>query len=277
MLWQAVSGACCRWQTARPNRTASPTPSRPSPPICSRTPERGRALRVGVAYPEPPFNAMPGQSGLDIDVMTALAAAIAEEIEFVAYDGADFDGIFDRLAAGDYDCVIAGTTVTPERERKAAFLPPYLISGQGLAVDTARLPQVHSVDDLAGLTVGVQRGNTSEAIAQQLVDDGKAERVRVYDYGAVSTAIADLVAGGCDAVMKLAPALAELVKQVPGVELVQRGLSVEDIAVAVNPADQKLLARLQVAQAELEEDGTLQRVRRKWLGNPYVDQSVGML
>ncbi|ANI39776.1 ABC transporter substrate-binding protein [Mycolicibacterium vaccae] len=237
----------------------------------------GAALRVGVAYPEPPFNAMPGQSGLDIDVMTALAAAIAEEIEFVAYDGADFDGIFDRLAAGDYDCVIAGTTVTPERERKAAFLPPYLISGQGLAVDTARLPQVHSVDDLAGLTVGVQRGNTSEAIAQQLVDDGKAERVRVYDYGAVSTAIADLVAGGCDAVMKLAPALAELVKQVPGVELVQRGLSVEDIAVAVNPADQKLLARLQVAQAELEEDGTLQRVRRKWLGNPYVDQSVGML
>jgi ABC-type amino acid transport substrate-binding protein len=93
----------------------------------------------------------------------------------------------------------------------------------------------------------------------------------------VSTAIADLVAGGCDAVLKLAPALAELVKQVPGVELVQRGLSVEDIAVAVNPADQKLLARLQVAQAELEEDGTLQRVRRKWLGNPYVDQSVGML
>lgn len=237
----------------------------------------GAALRVGVAYPEPPFNAMPGQSGLDIDVMTALAAAIAEEIEFVAYDGADFDGIFDRLAAGDYDCVIAGTTVTPERERKAAFLPPYLISGQGLAVDTARLPQVHSVDDLAGLTVGVQRGNTSEAIAQKLVADGKAERVRVYDYGAVSTAIADLVAGGCDAVLKLAPALAELVKQVPGVELVQRGLSVEDIAVAVNPADQKLLARLQVAQAELEEDGTLQRVRRKWLGNPYVDQSVGML
>ncbi|WNG89901.1 ABC transporter substrate-binding protein [Mycobacterium sp. ITM-2016-00317] len=234
-------------------------------------------LRVGVAYPEPPFNAMPGKSGLDIDVMTALAGAIAEEVEFVAYDGADFDGIFDRLAAGDYDCVIAGITVTPEREHKAAFLPPYLISGQGLAVDTARLPQVHSVDDLAGLTVGVQRGNTSEAIAQQLVADGKAARVRVYDYGAVSTAIADLVAGGCDAVMKLAPALAELVKQVPGVELVQRGLSVEDIAVAVNPADQKLLARLQVAQAELEEDGTLQRVRRRWLGNPYVDQSVGML
>ncbi|WP_369803677.1 ABC transporter substrate-binding protein [Mycobacterium sp. NAZ190054] len=230
-----------------------------------------------MAYPEPPFNAMPGGSGLDIEVMTALAAAIAEDVEFVAYDGAVFDGIFDHLATGDDDCVIAGTTVTPERAGKVAFLPPYLISGQGLAVDTTRLPHVRSVDDLTGLTVGVQRGNTSEAIAQRLVEDGRAERVRVYDYGSVTTAIADLVAGGCDAVIKLAPALAELVREVPGVELVQRGLSVENIAIAVNPADQQLLARLQVAQAELEDDGTLQRVRRRWLGNPYVDQSLGML
>jgi polar amino acid transport system substrate-binding protein len=235
------------------------------------------ALTVGVAYPDPPFNAMPGQTGLDIEVMTVLAEALKERVEFTAYDGADFDGIFDRLAAGDYDCVIAGVTVTAAREGKAAFLPPYLITGQGLAVDTSRLPHLHSVDDLAGLTLGVQRGDTSEPVAERLVAEGRAARVRVYDYGAVSTAIADLVTGGCDAVLKLAPVLAELVKAVPGVHVVQRNLSVEDIAVAVNPADQSLLARLQVAQAELEQDGTLQRIRRKWLGNPYVDQSSGML
>ncbi|MBB2990490.1 ABC-type amino acid transport substrate-binding protein [Mycolicibacterium iranicum] len=234
-------------------------------------------LRIGVAYPDPPFNAMPGQSGLDIEVMTALAGAVAENVDFVPYDGADFDGIFDRLAAGDYDCVIAGITVTPERRHRAAFLPPYVITGQGLAVDTSRLPHVRSVDDLAGLTIGVQRGNSSEPVAARLVAEGKAERVRVYDHGAISTAIADLVTGGCDAVMKLAPALAELVKAVPGVEVVQRALSVEDIAIAVNPSDQQLLARLQVAQAELEQDGTLQQIRRRWLGNPYVDQSSGML
>ena len=234
-------------------------------------------LRVGAAYPNPPFNAMPGRSGLDIDVMTALADAVGEQAEFLAYDGADFEGILERLAAGDYDCVIAGTTVTPEREDLVAFLPPYVISGQGLAVDTSRLPQVHSVDDLAGLTLGVQRGNTSVAVAERLVAEGRAERVRVYDHGAVSTAIADLVAGGCDAVITLAPVLSELVKAAPGIDVVQRGLSVEDIAIAVNPADQALHARLQVAQTELEQDGTLQRIRRKWLGNPYVDQSVGML
>lgn len=234
-------------------------------------------LTVGVAYPDPPFNGMPGDTGLDIEVMRALAAKLGDEVTFVGYDGADFDGIFDRLGAGEYDCVIAGTTVTPQRAAKAAFLPPYVISGQGLAVDTERLPHVRSVDDLAGLTIGVQRGNTSEAIAEGLVAEGKAARVRLYDYGAISTAIADLGAGGCDAVMKLAPVLAQLVRDVPGVEVVARGLSVEDIAIAVAPTDTALLARLQVAQAELEEDGTLQKLRRRWLGNPYVDQSVAVL
>lgn len=234
-------------------------------------------LTVGVVYPDPPFNAMPGDSGLDIELMTALAAELGEEAAFLGYDGPDFDGIFDRLGAGEYDCVIAGTTVTPQRAAKAAFLPPYVICGQGLAVDTERLPHVHSVDELTGLTIGVQRGDAGEAIAEGLVADGKAARVRLYEYGAFDTAIADVAAGGCDAVMKLAPTLAELVRAVPGVEVVQRGLSTEHIAIAVNSSDQQLLARLQVAQAELEEDGTLQRIRRKWLGNPYADQSSGVL
>ena len=69
---------------------------------------------------------------------------------------------------------ISGTTVTPERRRKAAFAPPYLVSGQSLAVDAARLPRVRSVDDLAGLTIGVQHGNTSQPIAERLVAEGKA-------------------------------------------------------------------------------------------------------
>lgn len=240
-------------------------------------------MLVGVAYPDPPFNAMPGDTGLDIELMTALAETLGEPVEFVAYagvdgsDGDDFDGIFDRLAAGEYDCVAAGTTVTSARERRATFLPPYLISGQSIAVDTGRLPHVHSTDDLVGLTIGVQRGNTSEQIAERLVADGKAAQVRVYDYSAIGTAISDLATGECDVVMKLAPVLTELVKASPGVEVVQRGLSVEDIAIAVATADRALAGRLRVAQAELEAAGTLQQMRRKWLGNPYVDQSLGML
>ncbi len=76
--------------------------------------------------------------------------------------------------------------------------------------------------------------------------------------------------------MKLAPVLTELVKPIPGVEVVQRGLSTENIAVAVGLEDQELLARVMVAQEELDQDGTLQLLRRKWLGNPYTDQSLAV-
>jgi polar amino acid transport system substrate-binding protein len=229
-------------------------------------------LRVGAAFPDPPFNGMPADGGLDIDLMTAIAEALGAAVEFIPYQGADFNGIFDGLGRA-YDCVAAGTTVTAERETKAQFVPPYLISGQSLAVDTTRLPEVKSIDDLSGLTIGVQQGNTSQPIAEDLVAHGKAAGVRAYDYGTIRTALTDLTAGGCDVFMKLAPVLTELVKPIHGVEVVQRGISVEDIAIAVGLDDQALLARITVAQTELEDDGTLPRIRQKWLGNADADQS----
>jgi len=229
-------------------------------------------LRVGAALPDPPFNAMPDGGGLDVDLMTAIAEALGATVEFVPYDGPDFNGIFDALGSA-FDCVAAGTTVTPERERKAQFVPPYLISGQALAVDTTRLPTVTSIDCLAGLTIGVQQGNTSQPIAELLVVHGKVARVRVYDYGSIRAALTDLTTGECDAFMKLAPVLAALAEPVPGVEVVQRGITIENIAIAVPLGDQALLSRLTVAQAELEANGTLPRIRQRWLGDPAADQS----
>jgi polar amino acid transport system substrate-binding protein len=232
-------------------------------------------LRVGAAVPDPPFNGMPDGDGLDIDLMIALGEKLGATVEFVEYGEADFNGIFDGLGSV-YHCVAAGTTVTPEREKKATFAPPYLISGQALAVDTRRLPRVRSVDDLEGLIIGVQRGNTSQPFAERLVDEGKAGAVRVYDYGTIRAALSDLSTGACDAFVELAPVLTGLVKPMLGIDVVQRGLSVEHIAIAVARGDQVLLGRLTVAQAELEADGTLQRIRRKWLGNPYADQSLAV-
>jgi ABC-type amino acid transport substrate-binding protein len=217
---------------------------------------------------------MPGDAGLDIDLINAVGSAMGRTVELIGYEGPDFNGIFDGLDSGGYDCVIAGTTVTPDRERKAAFAPPYLICGQSLAVDTARLRNVRSIDDLTGLTIGVQRGNTSQPIAEELVARGKAGAVRLYAYGDVRSALTDLSSGACDAFMKLAPVLTELVRDVPDVEVVQRGISRESIAIAVALGDEAMLARITEAQAGLEAEGTLQELRRKWLGNPYVDQSL---
>ena len=225
---------------------------------------------------------MPDDGGLDIDLMIAIADRSGEldssPTDVRRIGRADFNGIFDALNAGSFDCVAAGTTVTPEREKKAKFAPPYLISGQSLAVNTRRLPNV-------GSARRPRRSDHRRAAGQHQRDRSPnnssrtagRRSVRVYDYGSIRTALDDLSTGGCDAFMKLAPVLTELVKPIADVEVVQRGISTENIAVGVGLDSQKLLARITVAQAELEEDGTLQRIRRKWLGNPYADQSLGVL
>ncbi len=233
-----------------------------------------RPLRVGAAFSDPPFNGTrAGDGGLDIDLMNAIGRVLGRHAQFVGYAGRDFNGIFDALDSGDFDCVTSGTTITGSRALKASFCDPYLISGQALAVDTTRLPEVTSIDDLEGLSVGVQQGNTSQPIANRLVADGKAARVRVYHYGSIRTALRDLTTGRCDAFMKLAPVLTELVRDLPGVAVVQRGITVEKIAIAVPTSDAALLGRINVAQAQLEEDGTLPAIRQRWTGSPRVDQS----
>ncbi|KAA0111897.1 ABC transporter substrate-binding protein [Mycolicibacterium sp. P1-5] len=229
-------------------------------------------LRVGAAFPDPPFNAVQ-DSGLDIELMHAIGEQLGAAVEFTRFEGRDFNGIFDALDSGDFDCVASGTTVTGSRAMKAAFCDPYLISGQALAVDGTRLPDVVSIEDLEGLTIGVQQGNTSQPIANRLLADGRVARVRVYDYGSIRSALRDLSTGRCDAFMKLDPVLTWLAERTPDVAVVQRGITTEKIAIAVPTSDAALLGRINVAQATLEEDGTLAAIRERWTGSPRADQS----
>jgi polar amino acid transport system substrate-binding protein len=231
-------------------------------------------LRVGTIVGDPPFSGMAGGGGLAVDLATAMGAAIGLPVEQVAYDGPDVDGILASLAAGAFDCVVAGLVVTAERRRVAAFGPPYLVADQALAVDAARHPAVRSVDDLVGLTLAVRRGSAGHSVAERLLADGRVGAVRAFGDRGFRSLATGLEAAGCDALMALAPTLAGLVGSLPDVDVVQRGLTREEIAVAVAPGDDALLAQLVTAQEGLEADGSLQELRRKWLGNPYRDQSL---
>lgn len=230
-------------------------------------------LRVGAFVTDPPFAGMDG-GGLDVDLAAAVGAALGLPVERIAPDGADVDDLLASLAAGAYDCVVAAVTVTADRRRTVAFTPPYLVSDHALAVDVARHPRVRSVDDLGGLVVAVRRGSTGHSIAQRLFAEGRIGAVRSFAQGDIHSAASELGAGDCDAMMALAPTLGELVRSLPDVDVVQRGLSREEIAIAVAPDDTALVAQIATVQERLEDDGSLQQLRRKWLGNPYRDQSL---
>ncbi len=225
-------------------------------------------LRVGAALPDPPFEFMTkdGPSGFDIALMQRIAAKLGRRWQLVRYEGADFNGIFAGLERGAYDCVASGTTITPERESVADFCAPYAISGQSLVVDTARHPNVRGLADLKGLVIGVQQGNTSQPVANRLVAEGRAGRVRVYAYSEIETALDELSNGGCDAFMKLAPVMHWFVRQRHTLAVVEVGITRERLGIGVRRGNTALRKAIDAAQAALAADGTLAALIKQWLG-----------
>lgn len=228
-----------------------------------------KPLRVGAALPDPPFELVSasGPEGFDIELMQSIAKAIGRTWQLVRYPGGDFNGIFGGLDTGAYDCIASGTTITPQRQQAADFCAPYVLSGQSLVVDVTRHPEVRSTDDLRGLVIGVQQGNTSEPVAERLVAEGRAARMRVYPYDAIETALDDLSNGGCDAVMKLAPVMHWLTRDRPKLKVVQTGITRELLGVSVRKGDTALRDAIDGAQRALRNDGTLERLIARWLGS----------
>jgi ABC-type amino acid transport substrate-binding protein len=224
-------------------------------------------LRVGAANPDPPFELTRGgvATGFDIELMKAIAAELGLVWQLSRYVGADFEGIFDGLDAGQWDCVASGATITPKREVKADFCAPYLVSGQSLVCNVVRTPAVKSIADLNGMVVAVQRGNTSEPVVEKLKAEGRIADIRLYPYDGILTMLDDLEAGRIAAVMKLAPVMHWLTRDRPHLRVVEEGITVEKIAVSVRHGNTALREALDGAQARLTANGTIQRLVARWI------------
>ena len=86
--------------------------------------------------------------------------------------------LYPALASGKVDMVAAMVTVTPEREKLAAFSTPTRTNVNEVVVTGPGAPPINSVDDLAGQAVFIRKGSIyDESIAQlnaQLKARGKA-------------------------------------------------------------------------------------------------------
>ncbi|HSK61130.1 MAG TPA: ABC transporter substrate-binding protein [Actinomycetospora sp.] len=236
-------------------------------------------LRVGSALPDPPFelDGPGGAVGFDPAVMQEVCHRLGRPYVLVRYTADDFEGIYADLDRGDYDVVASGATITAHRRTLARFCRPVVRSGQSLVVDRRHHPDVHGVEDLAGGTVGVQRGNTSEPVADDLARAGRIAGVRRYAYRDILAALDDVQAGRIDGFMKLEPVTRWLIRDRPSLTVAQTGITREDIGVAVRLGDADLAARIDAVLDELRSDGTLARLGREWLGTDAPDATTSVL
>ena len=136
-------------------------------------------LLIGTDAPYPPFEiGTPADAdfgGFDIDVMNAIADQLGLTPEF---QDTSFDTIFRDVAAGQFDVVVAASTITPGRQKTVDFSDPYYEAAAGAG--RAEGSDIASVDDLAGKIVGAQDATTGETYAN---DETDAAEVRGFPEG----------------------------------------------------------------------------------------------
>jgi polar amino acid transport system substrate-binding protein len=232
----------------------------------SPTLQTGRLI-VASAYPDPPFDVTDGDglTGFDVELMRYICKDLELELQPLRYTGSNFNGIFDGLASKQYDAVISGTTITPERQQIALFSEPYLEFGQGVAVNRERSPEVSTAADLRGLVAGIQQGNTSDIVARKLLSDGEIASIRYYPYNGILQALDDLEAGRIGLVIKLFPVISELVKGRPKLEVAIQVPTQEKLGIAFAKEDGGLCAAVNASLKNLQANGTIARLQKVWI------------
>lgn len=217
---------------------------------------RPGTLTVGSDIPYPPFEQgrAPEYDGFDIELINAIAEKLGLETQI---KDTPFDTIFRDLGQGKFDVVISGSTITDERERAIDFGDPYFLAEQSLLVQEDS--DIQTIDDLAGETVGVQKGTTGEAYVKE-----EAPEATVRSYGELDDAYNALVAGQVAAVMFDLPGNQEAARTKQGLEVRESYDTDEEFGIAFQEDADALREAANEALKEIKDDGTFAELYQEY-------------
>ena len=196
-----------------------------------------------------------GFEGIDIEIAYALAQKLGLELQI---DDMDFDAALLAVQQGKSDMVMAGVTVTDERQNVMDFTDSYATGIQSIIVKEDS--DIASVDDLAGKKIGTQRGTTGYLYCS---DDFGDENVVAYDDGL--TAVQMLNNGQVDCVVIDNAPAKEFIAANPGLKLLDTAYVEESYAIGIGKGNTELKDAINTALEELKADGTLQAIVDKYI------------
>ena len=135
-------------------------------------------------------------TGFDVDYCRAIAAAVLGDPEAVEFRDVSTDQRGPLLQSGDIDVLIRNTTWTVSRDTSwGLFAPTTFYDGQAIMVNST-LTDATTVDELAGATVCVQSGTTTELNLTDRLGDAITPQV----FPEIDPTYAAYEEGRCDAV-----------------------------------------------------------------------------
>ena len=214
-----------------------------------------------IAYPPFEYSPKGGPKGFDIDLMNEIGKRAGFEVE---YENVRFDSILRGLDTDLFNAAISAMSITKEREQQIDFSDPYFNADQALLV--ASDSEVQSIDDLAEAPVGVQAGSTGQIKAEDLLDEEQIGEI--MPYRTIGDAFVALEGGKIEGVIyDLSAAHRKIVESGGEIRFVEPISTGEQYGIAF-PKDSPLVDPVNQALAEIKDDGTYEKLYKKWIGMP---------
>ena len=221
----------------------------------------GKKITVAVENAYPPFNFIDKETGQpagwDYDAVREICKRINCVPEFKE---AAWEGIFEAMAAGEYDVLADGVTITEEREKVVDFSIPYVTVYQVILVRADE--PAKSLDEFIKdetKIVGTQTGTTNYIAAKKVFPE---DRIKTFeDFGA---AILALLSGDIDGVVIDYVAAQGFMKENEGKLRILGTLKEGDQLGFAFPPGSPLREAFNAALKSMMEDGTLEKLNKKW-------------
>ncbi|HBF37707.1 MAG TPA: basic amino acid ABC transporter substrate-binding protein, partial [Firmicutes bacterium] len=169
-----------------------------------------------------------------------------------------WDGIIPGLMNGNYDCIIAAMTITPERKKQIAFSTPYFSNKQTIVVKVNNT-NIKTPEDLIGKTVTVQNGTTGDLYASKIKD------IKMKRFDTNPQAIQELLNNNADASVMDDLVAYDAVKHNKGLKAIEiEKIEKEDYGIGIRKDNEKLIAAINKAIQTLKKNGKLDALVAKY-------------
>jgi aspartate/glutamate/glutamine transport system substrate-binding protein len=234
-----------------------------SQPLLEQIKQRGTLL-AGVKFDCRPFGYLDVDGhvkGYDVDLMRELAFRLLGRREAVEFQQVLSATRILALESGNVDVVAATMTITPEREQLIDFSDSYFMAGQGILVPTQA--SAKRLTDLKGKRVLLVMGSTSERNIKRLLPQAS-----YVGYKTITDAFSALKAHRGEALTSDDVILTGLLQSdKANFRLLPDRLSAEPYGLGLkqDPSTQSFRLAINKALAAMQADGTLARLKAKWL------------
>lgn len=210
-------------------------------------------VRMGTEGAYPPFNfiddATGDVAGFDIDVGNEICARAELNCEWVKND---WDSIIPNLVSGNFDTIMAGMSITAERDAVIDFTQNYLPPEPSAYA---------SVSDDIDVTDAVIAAQTGTIQAAYVVESGAT----IVEFPTPDDTIAAVKNGEADAVLADKSFLEPFVNEDPDLIFVADDLRLGDgLGVGLRESDTDLKIKLDAAIQSMKDDGSLNELIAKW-------------